>query len=224
MGLIVEQIAGSDALTVLDSRRKSYRETGDYPFLIGDAEEAGRVREAAEFNTQSFEEIVRGAAEVNLDQWIAERRLEAEEYEFSAKDLLGNWPGEVTGKGAISLHRDILTGEIKPEVFPGTAAITEPWQLPAVVKFGGWNECPEAEVQCAFYRRWQTEFDAQVVGMSGDIVECVVGKPPVDRATALDLAWQQYWYCADIVDQGGGSISNLAATLLDSPYWFFWWD
>jgi hypothetical protein len=29
---------------------------------------------------------------------------------------------------------------------------------------------------------------------------------------------------SDIVDQGCESISNLAATLLNSPYWYFWWD
>jgi hypothetical protein len=26
------------------------------------------------------------------------------------------------------------------------------------------------------------------------------------------------------VAQGCNSISNLGATILNSPYWFFWWD
>jgi hypothetical protein len=40
----------------------------------------------------------------------------------------------------------------------------------------------------------------------------------------MALAWEQYWYCLDIVDQGVGSVSALAATLLNSTYWYFWWD
>ena len=60
--------------------------------------------------------------------------------------------------------------------------------------------------------------------MSGDIVECVVTKPPTDRNAPTILAWEQYWYCVDIVEQGCESVSNLAATILNSPYWYFWWD
>jgi uncharacterized protein DUF4253 len=60
--------------------------------------------------------------------------------------------------------------------------------------------------------------------MSGDIVECAVTRPPTDRNAATILAWEQYWYCVDIVEQGCESVSNLAATLLNSPYWYFWWD
>jgi hypothetical protein len=44
------------------------------------------------------------------------------------------------------------------------------------------------------------------------------------REEALDLAREQYLYCADIVDQGTGSLSLLAANLMVDPWWFFWWD
>ena len=40
----------------------------------------------------------------------------------------------------------------------------------------------------------------------------------------MDLAWEQYLYCQDIVVQGCETIANLAATLLNSPFWYFWWD
>jgi hypothetical protein len=38
------------------------------------------------------------------------------------------------------------------------------------------------------------------------------------------LAKEQYAYCADIVEQGVGTIEALAATLLNGHIWFFWWD
>lgn len=224
MEFTTEEIAGVDAIVELESRRASYPQTGEYPFLIGDAEELERIQEAAEFNEQSFDAILQGAMEVDLPNWIAQRRAEVEEYGFLAEDVVGSWPGEITEKGAVSLHRDILSGRIKPAVFLGTAAIKEPWHLPAVLKYGAWNECPEPEVHCAVHRLWQAEFGAQIAGISGDVVECIVNNPPRDQVAAMELAWQQYWYCADIVEQGCESVSNLAATLLNSPYWYFWWD
>jgi hypothetical protein len=102
--------------------------------------------------------------------------------------------------------------------------IDEPWQLPAELKYGDWNDCPSAKVHCAIHRAWQARFGAQIAGVSGDVVECIVTNPPQNKADALDLAWEQYFYCGDIVVQGVGTISNLAATLLNSPYWYFWWD
>lgn len=126
--------------------------------------------------------------------------------------------------GSITLHKEIRSGKIKPKVYLGLAKIEQPWHLPAAIHFGGWNACPSADEHCALHRSWQERFGAEITGMSGDVVECVVRKPPRDRKAALDVAWEQYWYCNDIVDQGCESISNLAATLLNSPYWYFWWD
>ena len=93
-----------------------------------------------------------------------------------------------------------------------------------MLSYGNWNECPRPEVHCAFHRQWQESYGAEITGISGDIIECVVSKPPTDEKAATILAWEQYWYCSDIVEQGVNSISNLAATLLNSTYWYFWWD
>ncbi|PSB32438.1 DUF4253 domain-containing protein [Stenomitos frigidus] len=224
MAFTTFKIAGSKALDALYLRRELFPKTGDYPFLIGDAESLQRINEAAEFYDQSTAEIIQRSMAVDVDQWLAERREEAAEDEFSAEDMLGTWTGDVPEKGSVNLHRDILTGEIKPEIFLGLATIKEPWQLPAVLKYGAWNACPEAEIHCVFHRKWQTQFGAQIAGLSGDVIECIVTNPPRDQATAIELAWEQYFYCPDIVEQGCESISYLAGTLLNSPYWFFWWD
>jgi hypothetical protein len=224
MGFTTLKIAGCDAIRLLNQHRSRYPATGQYPFLIGDAEELGRVREAADFNDRDSTGIVRASLDIKTPEWIAGRRKDAEEYEFSPHEILGDWPGEVAEKGSIGLHKDVLTGEIKPEVYLGLAQIEKSWHLPAILKYGAWNECPQPEVHCAFHREWQERYGAEITGMSGDVVECTVMKPPTDRKTSIILAWEQYWYCADIVEQGCGSVSNLAATLLNSPYWFFWWD
>lgn len=42
---------------------------------------------------------------------------------------------------------------------------------------------------------------AEITGMSGDVVECVVKNPPITQKAATVLAWQQYRRRADIVHQ-----------------------
>ncbi len=217
-------IAGEKALESLESHRMNFAVTGKYPFLIGDAEELERVKEAAEYNKETPDEIIEESYNIDLDQWVKARRAELEEFEFNPDDVLGVWPGLIEDKGGICLHKKDSYGRVLPEVFLGMADIKEPWQLPAELKFGGWNDCPNPEIHCALFRKWQAEFGAQITGISGDVIECTVLNPPLDQETAVELAWEQYWYCADIVDQGCESINNLAAALLESPYWFFWWD
>ncbi len=224
MGFATMKVAGADAIRTLEDYRSRYPSTGQYPFLIGDEEELDRIEEAAGFSERDPAAIIQASSDVSIANWIAARRNEAEEDELLSDDAFGEWPGEILAKGSISLHKDILTGEIKPEIYLGLAPIEKPWQLPAIVKYGAWNECPESEVHCAFHREWYAEFGAEITGISGDVVECMVARPPTSRKVAERLAWEQFWYCADIVEQGCGSVANLAATLLNSPYWYFWWD
>jgi len=75
-------------------------------------------------------------------------------------------------------------------------------------------------VHCAMHHYWQKEFGVEIVGVSGDAIECIAKNPPRDQEAAIKLAWQQYW----IVDQGCEIIANLAATLLNAEGWYFWWD
>jgi hypothetical protein len=230
------KVPGREAIRFLNEHRSRYSDTGQYPFLIGDGGDLERVRENATFNENDAAAIIRASLDIKPTEWLARRKKEADEWiaryreetgehGFSPYDeTLGEWTGEIFEKGSIALHRDVLSGRIKPTVYIGLAKIETPWHLPAIVKYGGWNNCPEPQVHCAFHREWQKRFGAEIAGMSGDVIECTVRKPPTDRDTAINLAWEQYWYCGDIVEQGCGTICHLTATLMNSPYWYFWWD
>ena len=218
------ELDGNDAVAALMARLASFPQTGEYPFLIGGEFELQRAKELIEFDDDDPLQILQASAGVSVASWIAERRAADEEYGSPSEDLIGKWPDESVDKGAISLHRDAVSRIVKRRVFMGIARIEEPWQLPAVMRFGGWNSCPEPAVHCAFHRQWQAEYGARITGLANDTIECLVDTLPRDRDDALRLAWQQYWYCPDIVDQGCGTISRLAATLMNSQYWFFWWD
>lgn len=224
MNLQTFSVPGNEALERLMDLRQQFPSTGRYPFLIGDPEEIERMHETARFDSRTLEEILDATKTVEIEPWLKHRRMEADEESFSERRMLGEWPGEIEEKGSISLHKDVLTGAPRPEVVIGSVELDQPWKLPAYLKYGNWNECPPPEIHCAFHRRWQAQFGSQITGISSDTIECIVLNPPLDPQTALELAWEQYWYCGDIVDQGTVTVSNLAATLLESPYWYFWWD
>jgi len=215
---------GTEALSRLKELRSNYPSANKYPFLIGDEEELERLHEAAEFNQSELSQIVVESLNLDLEAWFQERRSNAAEYEFNEIELLGQWPNEFIKHEGITVHRDVLSGALKPTVFIGLADIAEPWMLPAATAYGNWNDCPEASLHCAIMRRWNEQYGAEIVSMSGDVIECHVKRPPATKADAITLAWEQYWYCTDIVEQGVETISNLAATLLNHEYWYFWWD
>ena len=219
MNFATIKIAGADAVRIVEEYRSQFAATGRYPFLIGDRDELELIRELGEYDKRDPVDLIRSSLRLDLTHWIAKRRSQ---FSFSAP--LGKFPGEILEKGSISLHKDGFAGKFKSEVYLGLATIDEPWQLPAILKFGDWDECPPAEVHCAFHREWQKKFGAEIVGMSASVMECTVADPPTNRADAVRLAREQYWYCRGIVEQGCESVSNLAATLLNSPYWYFWWD
>jgi hypothetical protein len=55
-------------------------------------------------------------------------------------------------------------------------------------------------------------------------VDLRVARRPDTREQALELAREHYAYCNDIVDQGEGTLSPLAACLIADERWNFWWD
>jgi len=98
------------------------------------------------------------------------------------------------------------------------------WEAPAFLNFGGWNACPQPAEHCAVLAYWKGRYGAEVASMTRDVIELEVARPPASRDEAMALALEQFDYCEDIVDQGVGTISNLAADLLAGSPWYFWWD
>jgi hypothetical protein len=215
---------GTDALLRLEQLRALFSSTRNYPFIIGDREELERLLENLKYDDRPQAAIITESLGIDVLAWFEQRKSEAREDGFVNEEMVGEWSGESQEKESIKSHLDILTGAIKPVVYIGIVNIDEPWMLPAETRYGGWNECPDAALQCAVMHYWKEKYGAEIVSMSGDVIECVVQKPPRTIEDSIELAWEQYWYCSDIVDQGTQTIMNLAAGLMNSDYWFFWWD
>jgi len=153
---------------------------------------------------------------LDVDAWLRER----------GAGKLPRWPASADAVPNAQLHSlfDVSSRRLKPSVFIGLVAVEQPEDLFARLGYGNWNDCPAPAEHVALHRRWRAQFGAEPVVVSHDVVECLVAHPAPDRKAALTLAVEQGAYCADIVEQGVGSVASLAATLLDAPVWYFWWD
>lgn len=161
------------------------------------------------------------------------RRVEAEAREEWGEDLtqeeLVEHLNEVLG-GDMSEGQEIteflsLTdyrGQVQPVVL-AEIPVKDPWEVFAWLPFGGWNECPPPEEHRAAAKYWFEQYGAVPAVMSMDILEYAL-PAPVPQERAMEAALEQYFFCADIVDQGVGTIGTLADVLAKSRYWYFWWD
>jgi hypothetical protein len=213
---------GAHAIDAWKLLRVAVDESRHWPVLLGDDEGLSRVVGDSErhLSGRSIDDGLKVADTIDAALLLAERRAEQEEY---GEPPRGPWP-EDPGPIEFTIPFDILSKKPHPHVHVALVSTTVPWQVPAHLGIGGWNECPGPEEHAAVFRQWHRDYGAEVVGISGDTIEMTVGRPPQDRDAALKLAFDQYAYCADLVDQGTQTIDNLAAALLKSRVWYFWWD
>lgn len=218
-----DQIAGTWEL--LSARTE---QTGYAPIIIGHPDEIPRIRinYEQERKLHSPADVLAKSAEIDPKAWL---HSQFEEDRESLKNRLAadadfEWPvaPEAVSIGLRSCY-DYL-GTIRPKCILGLVPTKDPNAAPAYLLFGDYNACPETAVHVAMLRHWNRMYGCRLACISGEVIEMTVGSPPQDREEALKLAFEQYIYCNDIVDQGRGHVPALAVELWQSPLWYFWWD
>ena len=140
----------------------------------------------------------------------------------------GEWPPpseleEVSILGP-TVATDLLTGRPFPQVHILVLPAQASWEVPAWLRWGGWNACPPPQYHVAALRSWHERYGAELIGINGDTMNLRAERPPRTRSEAMALARELYRFCPDVVDQGVGTLSRLAAGLLASEWWYLWWD
>lgn len=137
---------------------------------------------------------------------------------------VGDWPEETPSSAEPSMALDFRTGEFLETVFIVVVPTGDWTTIPAYLRWGGWNANPFPEYHIAALRSWRDRYGAELVGLGFDTMNIRVARKPDTRDEALALAREQYAYCGDLVDQGFGTLSRLAASLKSNSWWWFWWD
>ncbi len=219
----VMSVPGTDALAAWRRYQQQWRAEGGSAVLLGDDEEANRIAELVESSETPPEATLRTADALKAGEFFARKRSDAVAEEGGGEPPLGEWPA---GSPPMSLtaHLETLGRKPKHRVWIARIPTTKSWEIPAYLRFGGWNDCPMPEEQVAVLKHWAETYGIEIYAITGDVMECEVSRPPTSKDAAIALAHEQYWYCSDIVLQGTETLSILAAGLLNSPAWFFWWD
>lgn len=225
-------VPGEEALRAWKALRKSTGETSFWPVIVGETSVFESYSEGSRKpNWRDIESTLSEAKGIDLSDWREKRIAEAEEdaeWEDEEEEAYfepprGPWP-DSAAQTEPSCHKEITTGLPLKEVAIALLPNCEPWEAPALLQFGGWNECPFPEAIVAHCRHWNSGFGAEVLAITSDTIELSVERPVSTRESATDLALEQFVFCDDIVHQGTETIERLAAELLDSRCWFFWWD
>jgi hypothetical protein len=106
---------------------------------------------------------IEAAEEILLPDWFIEtqqrRRNEYMEIGIDGDRILGRvdeWPRNVKpNKTFYKLEKTSARG-----IAIGLVPTREPWEVPAFLGFGGWNEAPPPEAQCAVQKFWQKLYGA----------------------------------------------------------------
>ncbi len=189
------------------------------PVIHGNRWEFGKMAEAAGLNEDSVDVILERGRSASFSAFMD--KVVAMAPEIYADPDLGEWPKEAATPYEVFALTAPAPGKT---AIIGKVPTSQSWELPGFLKFGSWNDCPWPEEHMAAFRHWEELYGAEIVVVTHDTIECRVRNRPKDKDSALALAKEQYIYCPDIVDQGVGSISALAAVLMVSDSWYFWWD
>jgi Domain of unknown function (DUF4253) len=230
-------VNGSEAIGRWHSLRQITDESKYYPLLLGSEAEIDCHRESFEDCDVSISKIIKYGSVIDAETWFIDKaqqtyddRCMYEELpegnliEVLTNEILGEWEDEVPPSNGFTIPYRTLSGQPLETVAIALIPTQTCWHIPAYLNFGSWNSCPAPEEHICLMKHWHETYGTEVVGITQDVVEMLVTKPPMNHNDALSLAKEQYLYCNDIVDQGTETLSILAATLLGGSAWYFWWD
>jgi len=215
------QVPIQDALSEIEKLKNDFFVSKKYPFFIGEVRDFEAFKE---INDAETDEIVLQSNNLIIQDWFKERETEIKEDWFNYEEILGVWGEPESEPKVLPCLLEEASKTQTQNIYIGFANISEAWMLPAFLRYGDWNECPSANIHCSIMRYWQGKYGAEIISISDDVIECTVRNPPKTQEESMELAWEQYLYCADIVEQGTQTLSTLGSELLNSNLWFFWWD
>ncbi|MBO9591529.1 MAG: DUF4253 domain-containing protein [Niabella sp.] len=143
------------------------------------------------------------------------------ETEDNAYELIYKLKDSLHNKG-YTIFKVELTGEAgnwKHSV--GIVKETDPYRILKQMATAGINYDITNDSLITIIKDLDKKYQLELIGASGDYCEFIIHRPPADWT---QLAKEVYAICPDTVDQGVGSVEELARELKQNRRLYFWWD
>ncbi len=214
LSMYIYFVPGQKAITSWRDLRTNAPGLGYWPVILGDDRTFEQTKKSLEASAKFVGKRSAGSGHISAEKFF-EARAEELGDEFPA----GSWPVK-----PVAPHTFYLPSEFDKRTVMGLLPASDSSKVLQILNYGDWNACPPVHEHVAVHNYWNERYGAEIVCLSSDILEMHVDRRPANREEALALAREQYLYCSDIVEQETGTIQELAAGLMVSDAWFFWWD
>jgi hypothetical protein len=228
------------AMEVYNEALDSLKETSYQPVVLGKSSNVNEIKKQRAFINCDVKDILSASKDINVKKWFKKREQDERKWIKENTDLRpfedihGDFemPSEIEDEVSLYLLRsdlrynsDNIEDVDKVPVYIAFVPTTQTYESAAYLQFGSFNNCPSPEVHVAIHKYWNEKYGFKPIAFSRDLIEGVVPKGSVvTEEEAMNLAFEMYLYCNDIVDQGTMTLEKLAESLIALRQWFFWWD
>ena len=99
--------------------------------------------------------------------------------------------------------------------------VKKPWEIFEKIPFGGFNECPPANVISAFCKMAHEKFGAVPFAISSDTLEFSLSRR-LTKSEALEFAEKLYYFCPNVFEDDE-TLYEIANGISKSDFCFLWW-
>jgi hypothetical protein len=158
------------------------------------------------------------------EQWVIDQQNNPEVPDDIEMRSGWDWPDDPVRHTLESRHSPSL-GAADFDVTVVLVPVADGWRVHEALDYGWWNEYPRPDEHGAILRYWNQRWGADLFALTGTTAQFSVSRPPATRADAIALAAEWSAYNDGEYDYyGAHGPMELAASLLDAPAWFAWWD
>jgi len=223
----------------------AHQETGLVPILLsglgGDAQDTRRPWDNGEFDAPADVTMLAGmdAAGVLREMWDNtayegddedwDEEEEDEEMVALRAPFSRQFPGLAPAEGT-SLSQDVIQ-DVLTSLRPARLGLVPAGRPADVLPLIGWSGfAPGTDGTlslAAVLRSWEDRFGARLLDVGFAEIRLLVERPPRTRETAQRLAAEQFVFCDECTLAGHvglSDVSSIAARLVNTPLWGFWWD
>jgi hypothetical protein len=90
----------------------------------------------------------------------------------------------------------------------------------------GWTPSDQSDALpvAAVVRSWEDRFGARLLMVGFAEISLLVSRPPRSIEHARRIAAEHFVFCDECAGRGLSNVPRIAASLLETPIWTFWWD